>query len=64
MRNKFQEESDQLQLDNEIRNAEEVEYQVKTRGNGAGGGQTSGEESEWIDYTDTNQGRYAIHIKV
>lgn len=54
---KRQEENDQLQLDNEIRNAEEVEYQVKTRGNGAGGGQTSGEESEWIDYTDTNQGR-------
>ncbi|KAK5981657.1 hypothetical protein GCK32_005587, partial [Trichostrongylus colubriformis] len=54
---KRQEENDQLQMENDIRNADESEYQVRTRGNGTVGGQTSGEESEWIDYTDTNQGR-------
>ncbi|CAJ0598505.1 unnamed protein product [Cylicocyclus nassatus] len=54
---KRQEESDQLQADADARAAEEVEYQVRTRGNGNTAGNQSSEESEWIDYTDTNQGR-------
>ncbi|VDL75364.1 unnamed protein product [Nippostrongylus brasiliensis] len=54
---KRQEENDLLQLDIDSRNVDDGEFQVRPRGNGAGGGQTSGEESEWIDYTDTNQGR-------
>lgn len=54
---KRQEENDQLQMDAESRNVDETEFQMRTRGNSTTGGATSGEESEWIDYTDTNQGR-------
>ncbi|VDM70478.1 unnamed protein product, partial [Strongylus vulgaris] len=54
---KRQEESDQLQADADARAVEEGEYQVRTRGNNNTGGNQSSEESEWIDYTDTNQGR-------
>ncbi|KIH58411.1 hypothetical protein ANCDUO_11381 [Ancylostoma duodenale] len=54
---KRQEESDQLQADADARAAEEGEFQVRARGNGTAAGTQSGEESEWIDYTDTNQGR-------
>ncbi|KAE9416635.1 hypothetical protein Angca_000919 [Angiostrongylus cantonensis] len=54
---KRQEENDQLQMDAETRNVDDNEFQMRTRGNSTTGGATSGEESEWIDYTDTNQGR-------
>ncbi|XGW14109.1 hypothetical protein V3C99_000424 [Haemonchus contortus] len=54
---KRQEENDQLQMESDMRNVDDGEYQVRARGNGSIPGQTSGEESEWIDYTDTNQGR-------
>ncbi|KAK6745498.1 hypothetical protein RB195_011926 [Necator americanus] len=54
---KRQEENDQLQADAEARVAEDGEFQVRARGNSTAAGTQSGEESEWIDYTDTNQGR-------
>ncbi|KJH42937.1 hypothetical protein DICVIV_11065 [Dictyocaulus viviparus] len=54
---KRQEENDQLQMDAEVRNVDDNEFQMRARVNSNTGGATSGEESEWIDYTDTNQGR-------
>lgn len=52
-----QEENDQLQIENDNRNVDEGEFPVRLRGNGSLPCQASGEESEWIDYADTNQGR-------